>query len=296
MSNDGIRAMKDALKKFNNKYKMEFSAWWSSKSLVERETFIRDVYPPIVQSLNDRYCFLGEDYTTKTYDKRYDQYLALLPEFTVEYLASGSNLPDAITAWTATDTALNMELSTRALTMRRLCKSNSYPWSSPKDRETALRQLNVQKNDRANVIDMESDENFGEKWFTILDPVIFLNGSGDPSPLGGTMNLFNMGIFILPYEFDAAREAIFVYLHLLSALVDEYKDDVLDSGCTTSLARGVMGCQTCSKNDSECNNSLRKCSNCLAVWYCSTECQKADWKKHKGLCFRIKKKEDKSAV
>ena len=299
MSTEGIRAMKAALKKFNNKYKTEFSSWWSSKSIAERETFIRDVYPPIVQSLDDRYCLLGDAYTTKTYEGRYDQYLAVLPEFTVEYMASGSNFPDAITAWTETENALNLQLSDRALTMRRLCKSNDYSWPSSEFKEKVLRQLNVKKHDRANIIDINSDEMFGAKSFEILDPVTFLNGSGDtPSPIekGRTMNLFTMGVFILPYEFEAVKEAIFVFLHLLSVLVDEYKDDVMDSNCTTSVARAVMGCQKCLKIDSQCNNSLRKCSSCLSVWYCSKECQKADWKAHKGLCHFIKSRGEETVV
>ena len=294
MTIDGIKGMKEALKKFNNKHKTEFSAWWSSKSVDERETFIRDVYPQIVQSLDDRWCLDGDAGTTRTYHGRYDQFLALLPEFTVEYLASGSNLPDVITSWTESENALNLQLSERALKMRSLCESNDYPWPSPQFRAEVRRQRNVQINDKANIIDLASDEKFGVTWVQINDPVTFLNGSGTPvpSPIGGgqqqTINLFEMGVFILRYEFDAAREAIFTFLHLLAVLIDEYKDDVMDSNCTTSLARSVMGCQNCSKVDSQCNNSLQKCGSCRVAWYCSRDCQKADWRAHKGFCNYMK--------
>jgi hypothetical protein len=34
---------------------------------------------------------------------------------------------------------------------------------------------------------------------------------------------------------------------------------------------------------------LLKCGACQSMWYCSSECQKKDWKSHKQLCKAIKK-------
>mmetsp|Transcript_23669 Transcript_23669/g.65707 ORF Transcript_23669/g.65707 Transcript_23669/m.65707 type:complete len:140 (-) Transcript_23669:1046-1465(-) len=37
-------------------------------------------------------------------------------------------------------------------------------------------------------------------------------------------------------------------------------------------------CQACQKEAS------KKCSRCNLAWYCSVECQKKDWKKHRSVC------------
>ena len=42
-------------------------------------------------------------------------------------------------------------------------------------------------------------------------------------------------------------------------------------------------CGVCFKNDEQ--QKLKKCSKCQNMYYCSVECQKKDWKKHKKICF-----------
>lgn len=34
-------------------------------------------------------------------------------------------------------------------------------------------------------------------------------------------------------------------------------------------------------------NELKHCSKCTAIYYCSGECQKADWKRHKKYCHAL---------
>jgi hypothetical protein len=41
-------------------------------------------------------------------------------------------------------------------------------------------------------------------------------------------------------------------------------------------------CATC-QND---HDDLQRCSRCLLVFYCSRECQKADWPRHKAVCIK----------
>ncbi|KAF8159209.1 hypothetical protein B0H34DRAFT_655410 [Crassisporium funariophilum] len=42
------------------------------------------------------------------------------------------------------------------------------------------------------------------------------------------------------------------------------------------------GCEVCGKTD------ISRCVQCLSVAYCSKECQKDDWKQHKGTCRSLK--------
>ena len=42
----------------------------------------------------------------------------------------------------------------------------------------------------------------------------------------------------------------------------------------------VPSCAVCDKSDLP----LKKCSQCSSVFYCSVDCQKADWKSHKSNC------------
>ena len=49
---------------------------------------------------------------------------------------------------------------------------------------------------------------------------------------------------------------------------------------------GYRICQNCGKSDFSAlfQQSLKKCSRCFQAFYCSKECQKADWKIHKKTC------------
>ena len=64
-----------------------------------------------------------------------------------------------------------------------------------------------------------------------------------------------------------------------------------------SLLRKDSSCFTCSKFIQENKKkkldlnevrNLKKCVPCQTAVYCSTECQKLDWKEHKRACKRIK--------
>lgn len=51
-----------------------------------------------------------------------------------------------------------------------------------------------------------------------------------------------------------------------------------------SIAQKVAPCGGCQKPGSSFPSGLQRCSRCRSAWYCSTACQKADWKAHKKDC------------
>lgn len=56
----------------------------------------------------------------------------------------------------------------------------------------------------------------------------------------------------------------------------------------SATARKV--CASCGITEEANEKPLKKCSRCLAVYYCSSEHQKQDWKKHKKVCSRRSRK------
>ncbi|CZT09134.1 uncharacterized protein RAG0_13991 [Rhynchosporium agropyri] len=46
----------------------------------------------------------------------------------------------------------------------------------------------------------------------------------------------------------------------------------------------ILVCRKCGKDHGGGGKALSKCARCLVVWYCSPECQRADWKEHKKTC------------
>ena len=55
----------------------------------------------------------------------------------------------------------------------------------------------------------------------------------------------------------------------------------LKASGSTSAKRQAVGCQMCGKVGAD----HKVCGKCKSVVYCSKECQKLDWKKHKTVCI-----------
>jgi FKBP-type peptidyl-prolyl cis-trans isomerase len=61
-------------------------------------------------------------------------------------------------------------------------------------------------------------------------------------------------------------------------------------------------CNACRLNSAALTRSVRKstilarCSACRAVYYCSKQCQKTDWVRHKSLCRHVRKMEESGEI
>lgn len=86
-------------------------------------------------------------------------------------------------------------------------------------------------------------------------------------------------------------------LPLGPAIVDEFQPSLLTSDVAARhkialskwLTRSCGGCEDLSK-------SLSACRGCYQKWYCSTACQKQDWKRHKVWCNSTPRATDRKSV
>ena len=53
---------------------------------------------------------------------------------------------------------------------------------------------------------------------------------------------------------------------------------------TVTRQTTLKACERCSKTKVSTGKSLRRCSRCMRVHYCSVECQTKDWARHKTSC------------
>jgi hypothetical protein len=106
----------------------------------------------------------------------------------------------------------------------------------------------------------------------------------------GEPTLCQCGIGMVPGQFVADvpswdRVVKYVVRAAISpAFSSRIVGEVYDGG--TSKLAGVVadGCRVCKRGDSEGGGGLLTCSRCQKAKYCSRECQRVDWKKHKTQC------------
>ncbi|KAH8904777.1 MYND finger family protein [Coniochaeta sp. PMI_546] len=53
---------------------------------------------------------------------------------------------------------------------------------------------------------------------------------------------------------------------------------------TADVSQEAEACRNCGRKEAKNGGALKKCLRCLEVKYCSAECQKKDWKKHRMEC------------
>ncbi|KAK4235468.1 hypothetical protein C8A03DRAFT_36683 [Achaetomium macrosporum] len=94
----------------------------------------------------------------------------------------------------------------------------------------------------------------------------------------------------LPEWDTAARYATRVAIspvyasHLVEELIDPALAKAVARGEAWSEGDQMKACRNCGKTEEMEGVRLKKCLRCLEVVYCSSECQKKDWKKHRMEC------------
>jgi len=293
---DSLVGLKEGLKAFLDEHGHTFKQWWSTQTQKQRAYFIRDVYPPIVYSPTDRWCYVGgsdeSEGGVKTYEERYLQYVTLFPEFTVQFLVDGMNIINLITEWTQSEDSLSQEISSRVVKFRSLYRGGLYIWPHPVAKHSARcnREIQVRKNDIIHLLftstaGQGTDADILKQRMEVNDPKMLIQGTGENFVGDHQVNLYELGIIIHPFEYETIVEALFVLMHCVSALVEEYKEEILKISMTSeeSVAKAIFQCQSCGSKE-----NIKKCRQCMTVWYCSTDCQKKHWPKHRDFCKQFK--------
>jgi MYND finger len=71
--------------------------------------------------------------------------------------------------------------------------------------------------------------------------------------------------------------------------VFDWGDDSSDDDHDTDVNYDIKNCHHCSKINDDHGGKNKKCGQCKKVSYCSVECQRADWPKHKKACKALVK-------
>ena len=72
-----------------------------------------------------------------------------------------------------------------------------------------------------------------------------------------------------------------------------YVEEIID---VDAIKKSIDECSYCKKKAATGNKSLKECGRCHAAKYCSQECQKKDWTRHKQICKVLTEEVAKAAT
>mmetsp|Transcript_6651 Transcript_6651/g.10353 ORF Transcript_6651/g.10353 Transcript_6651/m.10353 type:complete len:228 (+) Transcript_6651:816-1499(+) len=109
---------------------------------------------------------------------------------------------------------------------------------------------------------------------------------------------FNIGVQALDYENRISHQGacVLVLMEVYQMAGMQSKYEALKHAHGLSSLRDPLppilnmypkACASCRSLASSKN--LQKCGKCQSIWYCSKECQKNDWKRHKEFCKMLSK-------
>ncbi|KAG0242952.1 hypothetical protein BGW41_003117 [Actinomortierella wolfii] len=99
----------------------------------------------------------------------------------------------------------------------------------------------------------------------------------------GEGNYFELNTYpVGGFGFKVSEETIFTYMRRYGINPDKiFTNDAVSIDEDIKICRNIQNCKV-----RETANNLR-CSRCKYAWYCSKECQVADWKSHKAECDEV---------
>ena len=312
---DSQLAAKRFLKEFSEDVTLfaEFRGWWSNvNSFEDRCEFIRQVYPVLVHSLDDRFYYGdGDSSGYSIIDKKfvhrpseggvarrkirtrdYERYNALAPHMTVVGLSTDPEVLPGLIVQMAKDSYLIDESREMATSIR---VDGNYPLS-PKERKLYEKEKKVKRGDivymARNDRNDASEEGFGSL-VSVNEPATLINGSGTTMVGSHKVNLYEWCFFQHPTEFREACANLSFQLHAVTAFVQEFLDEIATTNDKDTSGEEIFKtCAGCHKTGAALGAALQLCSSCEMTRYCSTACQKAHFEAHKLDCVAMKKRRE----
>jgi hypothetical protein len=290
-----------------------FRQFWSLMTIESRENFLMDVSPFLCYADDDRYCVLnGAKVYVRDTGETYDRLMLLLPYMNVCSLANGEHdlvwLFDQVSSWNLAMEAADMVARFRRMYSNQCDEQNRthirrslsliFPFSSlfsEQEKQKYARQKKLKKGDLI-VLNFPKVEESCDGKFSVPvrcnDPEAVMKGShrsDDSRPFfkdahgGFRANLWNAGAISLPFENEEVVKALHFVLLNVSQWLDEFRVEYL--GRSEKLSNPFKSCAYCQDQDEDVKK--RFCSACGLAVYCSSQCQKAHWPRHKVACRAV---------
>ena len=206
-------------KRINNfwiKHSEKFASTWKIMTTTTRENFLRQVYPFMMQSLCDRYCWID---FKKQYRHDYDEILVLSPHLNIVDLVYEDHLITLIEKFSKDD-ALAEESAELVLRFRSLYNKNLLPLSSS-DTKIYTRQIRIRRGDVMFMSDPSTNE-FGE-CVVVENPLHILQPEG-----GQAHELYKRGFLMSHLEFKKVTENLAFMISLYNEVIFTITTQVLN--------------------------------------------------------------------
>lgn len=278
-----ILGIKKRVKKFlSGGHGAPFEEWWMSQTIDHRQLLIKATETRI-KELTDSAS------TQSLHQRRHEKFLMLVPQFSSANLSESNVLVELLKSLVEPDQLL-LKCGEYALRVRSNYRAKKWPLLSTDEAIRAGRETDLQRGDRmVNLLATGSTSDNDEALFltqfhTVDDPAAIKNGTCTNIARlpAGDIHAYESGVLFHQFEVNAAKDALYLLLHGLAFLVDNYQRTVLGLRLSAEQ-KPVAACNSC-KVAQTSSLVLSWCSQCNTVLYCGAKCQRDDWPTHKRLC------------